>query len=351
MRRLKRSLPGGFRMGLCALKLKSVTGDQFSADSRSLIPAPFYWVGTPVGRAKGKRQKAKIGLFAFCLFTFTLRPVWGAEGYARPELLIETAELARALKSPNVRLIDAVEPTLYGRAHIPGAVNLFYQDLSKLEEKKKSGFPLSPEEAETLFGEAGIDEKTPVIVYDGGEGPSASGVWYVLTFFGHKNARVLNGGLRKWLKEGRPVTQEVFRPEKRRFAARPQPGMAVKADWVAKNLQNKGLIFLDARSFKEYIGEDLRGVARGGHLPGAVHLEWVKAGEKLETFKPADKLRQVFEGRGITKDKELVTYCQVGVGRATDLLLALKLIGYDNVRLYTGSWQEWANDPALSIEK
>lgn len=297
------------------------------------------------------RGLAWVGLLVGLLGLVWSGPAWGAGGYARPELLMETAELARFLKSPNVRLIDAVEPALYSRAHIPGAVNLFYLELSKLEEKKKSGLPLSPEEAEKLFGEAGIDEKTPVVVYDGGEGPAASAIWYALTLFGHKNVRVLNGGLRKWIKEGRPVTQEVPGVEKRRFTARPQPGLAVKADWVARNLQNKGLILLDARSFKEYIGEDLRGVARGGHLPGAVHLEWVKAGEKLETFKPADKLRQVFEDRGITKDKELVTYCQVGVGRATDLLLALKLIGYDNVRLYTGSWQEWANDPALPIEK
>lgn len=296
-----------------------------------------------------KRLKA-VGLWvglglAFC------GSAWGAEGYARPGLLVETAELAKVLNDPNVRLIDAVDPTLYGRAHIPGAVNLFYQELNKLEEKKKSGLPLSPEEAEKVFGEAGIDEKTPVIVYDGGEGPFASGVWHVLTAFGHPNVRVLNGGFRKWLKEGRPITQEVPKVEKRRFVARPQSDLMVKADWMVKNLGNKDLIVLDARSFKEYIGEDLRGVARGGHIPGAVHLEWVKVADKLETFKAADKLRQVFEERGITRDKELVTYCQNGVGRATDLLLALRLIGYDKVRLYTGSWQEWANDPSLPIEK
>ncbi|MBI4334654.1 MAG: sulfurtransferase [Chloroflexi bacterium] len=277
-------------------------------------------------------------------------PAWGAEGYVHPELLMETGELAKLLKSPNVRLIDAVDPALYGRAHIPGAVNLFYQDLSQIEERKESGFPLSPQEAEKLFGAVGIDEKTQVIVYDGGEGPAASSVWYVLTLFGHKNVRLLNGGLRKWIKEGRPIIQELPKVERRRFTARPQPGLVVKADWLAKNLQNKALILLDARSFKEYIGEEIRGVARGGHIPGAVHLEWVKVGEKLETFKPADKLRQVFEGRGIPPGKELVVYCQSGT-RATALLLALRLIGYDNGRLYAGSWQEWANDPAFPVEK
>ena len=154
----------------------------------------------------------------------------GAEGYARPDLLIETAELAKVLNDPNVRLIDAVDSSLYRRAHIPGAVNLFYLDLAQIEERKKSGLPLSTEDAERVFGEAGIDEKTPVIVYDGGEGPFASGVWYVLTAFGHPNVRVLNGGFRKWLQEGRPSNQEVSQVEKRRFVARPQSDWMVKAD-------------------------------------------------------------------------------------------------------------------------
>ncbi|MBZ0095693.1 MAG: sulfurtransferase [Sulfuricella sp.] len=274
------------------------------------------------------------------------------QDYARPELLIETEELAKILNQPNVRLIDAVEPVSYQRAHIAGAVNIFYLDLAKLDERKKTGFPLSQAEAEKIFGEAGIDAGTQVIVYDGSEGTSASGVWFVLDFFGHKNVKVLNGGFRKWLKEGRLVTQDAPTPEKKRFAAKPQPEKVVTREWVQKNLRNKDVVIVDTRSFNEFIGKDLRpGASRGGHVPGATHLEWTKFSDKVNTFKTADQIEKALNQRGITKDTKVVTYCQSGLGRSTDVALAMKLIGYDNVVEYSGSWDEWSVDPRLPIEK
>ena len=275
-----------------------------------------------------------------------------AGGYVRSGLLIETGELARIVSQPNVRLIDAVDPASYQRAHIPGAVNVFYLDLAKIEERKKNGHPLSNAEAERIFGEAGIDHNTRVIVYDDGTGPSASGVWFVLDFFGHKNVKVLNGGFRKWLKEGRPVTQEVTTVEKKRFHAKEHPEKIVTREWVQKNLRTKDVVVVDTRSFNEFIGKDLRpGAQRGGHLPGAVHLEWTKFSDKVNTFKPAEQIEQTLAQRGITKNTKVVTYCGTGLGRSTDMALAMKLIGYDNVVEYTGSWEEWSADPRLPIEK
>ena len=275
-----------------------------------------------------------------------------AGGYVRSGLLIETGELARIVSQPNVRLIDAVDPASYQRAHIPGAVNVFYLDLAKIEERKKNGHPLSNAEAERIFGEAGIDHNTRVIVYDDGTGPSASGVWFVLDFFGHKNVKVLNGGFRKWLKEGRPVTQEVTTVEKKRFHAKEHPEKIVTREWVQKNLRTKDVVVVDTRSFNEFIGKDLRpGAQRGGHLPGAVHLEWTKFSDKVNTFKPAEQIEQVLAQRGITRNTKVVTYCGTGLGRSTDMALAMKLIGYDNVVEYTGSWEEGCADPRLPIEK
>ena len=275
-----------------------------------------------------------------------------AQGYTRPELLIETEELAKILNQPDVRVLDAVDAASYQRAHIAGAVNLFYLDLTRLDERKKTGFPLSQAEAEKIFGEAGIHAGTQVIVYDGGEGTSASGVWFVLDFFGHKNVKVLNGGFRKWLKEGRPVTQDAATPEKKRFAAKPQPEKVVTREWVQKNLRNKDVVIVDTRSFNEFIGKDLRpGASRGGHVPGATHLEWTKFSDKVNTFKTADQIEKALNQRGITKDTKVVTYCQSGLGRSTDVALAMKLIGYDNVVEYSGSWDEWSVDPRLPIEK
>ncbi len=298
-----------------------------------------------------KRVRAVAGALAVLAFSFLISTTWAA-GYARPELLIETEELARILNQPNVRLVDAVEPASYQRAHLPGAVNVFYLDLAKIEERKKNGHPISNAEAEKIFGEAGIDNNTQVIIYDGGEGPSASGVWFVLDFFGHKNVKVLNGGFRKWLKEGRPVTQDVPTIEKKRFLAKEHPEKVVTREWVQKSLRNKDVVLVDTRSFNEYIGMDLRpGASRGGHLPGAVHLEWTRFSDKVNTFKSAAELEKVLQQRGITRNTKVVTYCGTGLGRSTDMALAMKLIGYDNVVEYTGSWEEWSADPRLPIEK
>lgn len=297
------------------------------------------------------RGRAVGTVLAVLAFGFLSVTAWAA-GYARPELLIETEELVKIANQPNVRLVDAVDPASYQRAHIPGAVNVFYLDLAKLDERKKSGHPLSNAEAEKIFGEAGIDNNTQVVVYDGGEGPSASGVWFVLDFFGHKNVKVLNGGFRKWMKEGRPVTQDVSTVEKKRFLAKEHPAKIITRASVEKSLRAKDAVIVDTRSFNEYIGKDVRpGASRGGHLPGAVHLEWTKFSDKVNTFKTADQIEKALKQRGITKNTKVVTYCQTGIGRSTDMALAMRLIGYDNVVEYTGSWEEWSADPRLPIEK
>ncbi len=275
-----------------------------------------------------------------------------AQGYARPELLIETGELAKILGQPNVRLIDTVDPASYQRAHIAGAANIFYLNLAKLDARKKNGYPLSEAEAEKIFGDAGIDGGTQVVVYDGGEGPNASGVWFALDFFGHKNVKVLNGGFRKWLKESRPVTQDIPTVEKKKFSAKPHPDKVVTRESLEKNLRNKDVVIVDTRSFNEFIGKDVRpGASRGGHIPGAVHLEWTKFSDKVNTFRSAQEIEKALNQRGITKTTKVVTYCQTGIGRSTDMALAMKLIGYDNVVEYTGSWEEWSADPRLPVEK
>ena len=277
-------------------------------------------------------------------------PAWAAQGYARPELLIETDALAKIIGQPNVRVVDAVDPGTYQRAHIPGSVNIFYQLLATLKTRKENGFPASPQDAEKIFGEAGIDGNTLVVVYDGGEGPVASALCFALEFFGHKNVKVLNGGFRKWVKERRAVTQDAPKVEKKKFTAVPHPEKVVTADAVKK--RDRNTVLADARSFKEFIGQDVvPGASRGGHIPAAVHLEWTQLAADLETFKSADEIKKVLEKKGITKGTKAITYCQIGFGRSTMLELGMRLVGYDSSRLYSGSWQDWSADPRLPLEK
>lgn len=290
-------------------------------------------------------------ILAAVLVLVLAAPVWAASGYARPDLLIETDELAKIISQPNVRVVDGVDAGTYKRAHITGAVNIFYQLLATLKTRKENGFPSSPQDAEKIFGEAGIDDNTLVVVYDGGEGPIASALWFTLDFFGHKNVKVLNGGFRKWVKEGRPVTQDTPKVEKKKFTAVvSQPDKAITLAEVKK--RDRNTVLADNRSFKEFIGQDVvPGAARGGHIPGAKFLEWTNFSDSLETFKSADDIKKVLAKENIGKDTKTISYCQIGLGRSTMMVLAMRLVGYDNVREYSGSWEEWSADPRLPLEK
>ena len=268
------------------------------------------------------------------------------------EFLIATEELVRVKDNPQVRIIDAVDSGIYNRAHIPGAINIFYQRLANLEERKKTGHPLNVKDAERIFSDAGIDKSTRVIVYDEGDGVFASGVWFVLKFFGHKNVQVLDGGFRKWMAEGRPATQSAPKIGKSQFIANPQTEMIATKDWVIENRNRSDIVILDTRSVKEYIGDDIRqGASRGGHIPGAVHLEWVHITGAVNSFRSQEELERIFKDKKITKDTVIVTYCHSGIGRSTKLAFALKLLGYEKVLEYTGSWEEWSSDPRLPVER
>jgi thiosulfate/3-mercaptopyruvate sulfurtransferase len=296
-------------------------------------------------------NKTGLGLLLAGVLALTVPAVWAEVAYER-DLLIETDELPELLKQPNVVLVDAVDEATYQRIHIPGAVNLFFNLFANLETRKKNGFPTNEKDAEKLLGGAGIGNDTLVIIYDGGEGAIASGLWFALEFFGHEKVKVLNGGFRKWMKEVRPVTQDAPEVVKKKFVARARPEMVVTRKWVKKNMREKNTLLVDARSPDEFTGKDLLpGIKRGGHIPGAVNLDWVNLSDELKTFKSPDDIKAILARAGITPETRVVSYCQQGIGRATFLGMAMTLVGYDNVVEYTGSWQDWSVDQSLPVEK
>lgn len=299
----------------------------------------------------GPIYRVRVFIVAFTLTLFSASFVW-AEGYARPELLISPKGLARILKQENVAILDARSKSDYKKGHIPGAVSVFYNSLVDYDARHKNGFPTDPKTAETILGAAGVGKDSTVIIYGGGEGPPASGLWFVIDFFGHEKVKVLNGGLRRWLKEGWPTTKEVPDINPKVFKADPAKKKVVSLKWMRKNYRRKDIVFVDARSLKEHIGEAvLSGASRGGHIPGSINLDWKKLSGEVNTYKSADELKAILAKKGITADTKVVVYCHQGIGRATDLILAMKLIGYDKVLEYTGSWQEWSRDPRLPVEK
>ncbi len=259
--------------------------------------------------------------------------------------LIATKALAERLDE--VVLIDAESPQDYARAHLPGAVNLHYLELEDEDENLKTGLPVFPQLAAGKLGALGVGNDSPVVVYDSGNGRAASALWYILRFVGHEKAAILDGGFRKWLAEGRTLSQETPTPEKAVY--KPQP----KAAWAlpAEALDPARQLVVDARSIAEYSGKEDGGAHRAGHIPGAVSFPWDHLGGELETFADEAAMRAALEQAGITPDREIVTYCNGGLGRSTFLYVALERLGYDQVRVYPGSWNEWAADPSRPIER
>ena len=269
---------------------------------------------------------------------------------SQSHLLMETAELAARLSTDNLRIIDARPANDYRQGHIPGAVNLPASSTDRLEANAH-GFPIPPEDAESLFRAAGINRISQVVVYDSHGHRSAARIFYVLEFFGHPKVAVLNGGFPKWLSEKRPMSQENVAVGAGDFIPDAKSAMIATADWLKHHLDSPGIRLVDARSPEEFQGNPAQG-ARTGHIPGAVNLEWKRLLIQGDPPMLADvsRLRELIVAAGIEPSQEIVTYCQSGA-RASLLYFALRVLGYPRVRMYDGSWAEWSANSNLPVEK
>lgn len=271
-------------------------------------------------------------------------------GYANPQLLIETEELARRLGESELRIVDVRTEKEYASGHIPGAAHASFHALDDLSANQQ-GLPIPKAKAEEILSGLGIDGTTRVVAYDGPKNPfAAARLFYILEFFGHEKVQVLNGGFAKWAQEGRQLSTKVPMAVKATFVARPRPELLATADQVRASLKDPKVCLLDARSAEEYTGEDAR-ASRGGRIPGAVNVDYLSTLRKdNHTLRSAEELRRLFETKGVTSDRETITYCQTG-GRSAHDYFVLRLLGYERVKNYDGSWAEWGNSDTLPIEE
>jgi thiosulfate/3-mercaptopyruvate sulfurtransferase len=195
----------------------------------------------------------------------------------------------------------------------------------------------------------GVSENKEVVFYDENSGMRAArGVWF-LEYFGHPNPRMLDGGFQAWVNDGLRVTTEAVPPKPASFKTNKHREVLATVDDVLQALDQRGICILDTRSRGEYLGTHVR-AARGGAIPGAVHIEWTENLDASGRFKSDAELKTMYDRAGITADKEVISYCQGGY-RAAHSYIALRLIGFPKVRNYIGSWKEWGDRTDLPIEK
>jgi thiosulfate/3-mercaptopyruvate sulfurtransferase len=257
-------------------------------------------------------------------------------------VLIQTKELEQILDEPNLIIIDARSFKEYSEGHIPGAVNL---DLFAFHwfDTTREGIESFNKQTQQLFSFVGITNEKKVIFYDEVSGMlAARGVW-LLMYFSHPQAFMLDGGMRKWKKEKRSLETKLngFKPAK--FLGKINSELIASFEYIKKNLNQIRII--DARSQGEYDGTIIR-AARKGHVPTATNVDWNLNVAEDGTLKKDNDLLALYK---IPKDSEVVTYCQ-GAYRAANAFLALKKVGFKKVRVYLGSWTEWANRLELPVE-
>lgn len=278
-------------------------------------------------------------------------------GYAHPEVLVETEWAAAHLDDPLVRFVEVdVDTTAYESGHIPGAVGWNWQKDTQQPIRRDI-----PERValETLVARSGIAGDTTLIFYGDNNNWFATFAFWLLKMYGHNDARIMNGGRKKWTDEGRPTTTALPAVTPTAYRAK-EPDWSVRAlrDLVREHLGKPNRVLVDVRSPREYSGEVLapdnlpqEGAQRGGHIPGAVNVPWGQAVADDGTFKPVDQLRTLYGSKGISEDKEIIAYCRIGERSSHTWFVLTYLLGFPRVRNYDGSWTEWGSLIAAPIER
>jgi len=276
--------------------------------------------------------------------------------YSHPEVLVDTKWVEDHLNDPKVRIAEVdYDPTAnYVLGHIPGSVLLDWKvDINDPVARNI----LSKQSCQELLQRIGVNNDTTLVLYGDFNNWFAAFAFWALEYYGGKNMKLMNGGRKKWLEEDKPLTKEIPTYPPGNFkSSDPDNNIRVFLRYVSDTLGSKSLV--DVRSPKEFTGEILappeyptEHAQRGGHIPGAANIPWAQAVNEDGTFKSADELTKIYQAKGITPDKEVISYCRIGERSSHTWFVLKYLLGYPNVKNYDGSWTEWGNMIDNPIEK
>ncbi len=277
--------------------------------------------------------------------------------YAHPEALVSTQWVADHLSGASVRLVEVdVDTSAYDQGHIPGAVGWNWQ--SQLQDDVRRDIA-NAKSFEALLSKSGIGNDTTIVLYGDNNNWFAAWALWQLKYYGHHDVRLMNGGRKKWLEEERPLTTDAPSLTSTAYhAAQPDESIRAYRAQVAAAVE-KGAPgqLVDVRSPDEFSGKIIappgmsETAQRAGHIPGAASIPWSQAANEDGTFKSADALRQLYEGKGVNSQGEVITYCRIGERSSHTWFVLRYLLGFPQVRNYDGSWTEWGNLVGAPIEK
>jgi len=277
--------------------------------------------------------------------------------YAHPEMLVSTQWVAEHANDSKVRLVEVdVDTTAYDQGHIAGAVGWNWQ--TQLQDNIRRDLIEKPA-LEQLLGQSGISNDTTIILYGDNNNWFAAYAFWQLKYYGHTDVRLMNGGRKKWIEEKRPLTTDATKVAPAAYRATgPDESLRARKEHVFAIVDKKGKgSLVDVRSVDEFTGKIIappgmsETAQRAGHIPGAANVPWAQAANEDGTFKSADALKQLYQGKGVSGADEVIAYCRIGERSSHTWFVLKYLLGYDNVKNYDGSWTEWGNLVGAPIEK
>ncbi len=271
-------------------------------------------------------------------------------GGVKAQDIISAQQLAKIYKNPDVVVVSTRKTSDYKKVHILGAVHIDHHDLYK--EGPVASMIKSPDELAKIFGAQGISDTKEIVLYDDGSGKYAGRVYWILKYLGAKNVKILDGHMAAWKAARKPVTKNPTKIKPATFTPHVNKALLATMADVQKAVGSGSAVIVDARSAGEFNGTAASTtLKRKGHIPGAVNIEYKQLMDANGKIKPAAELQKIFNAKGVTKDKEVILYCESSVRAGIEFLVLTSILKYPNVKVYDGAFLEWESVSGNKVEK